>query len=56
MTLGALSFPKDERGRLIRGHKRHPTVEDNVTIYAKAIVLGGETRIGAARSSEARSS
>lgn len=46
VTLGALSFPKDERGRLIRGHKRHPTVGDNVTIYANATVLGGETRIG----------
>jgi serine O-acetyltransferase len=47
VTLGALSFPKDERGRLIRGHKRHPTVGDNVTIYANAIVLGGETTLGA---------
>ncbi|MCP4248242.1 MAG: serine acetyltransferase [bacterium] len=47
VTLGALSFPKDERGRLIRGHKRHPTVDDHVTIYANAIVLGGETHLGA---------
>jgi serine O-acetyltransferase len=46
VTLGALSFPKDEGGRVIRGHKRHPTVEDNVTIYANAIVLGGETVLG----------
>jgi len=46
VTLGALSFAKDERGRLIRGYKRHPTVESNVTIYANAIVLGGETTIG----------
>lgn len=46
VTLGALSFPKDERGRLIRGHKRHPTVEDGVTIYASATVLGGETVLG----------
>ncbi len=46
VTLGALSFPKDERGRLIRGAKRHPTVCDNVTIYANAIVLGGDTVIG----------
>ena len=46
VTLGALSFPKDERGRLIRGSKRHPTVKDNVTIYANAIILGGETVIG----------
>jgi serine O-acetyltransferase len=46
VTLGALSFPKDERGRLIRGYKRHPTVGKNVTIYANAIVLGGETTLG----------
>jgi serine O-acetyltransferase len=46
VTLGALSFPKDERGRVIRGTKRHPTVRDNVTIYANAIVLGGETVLG----------
>ncbi len=47
VTLGALSFPKDESGRVIRGHKRHPTVEDHVTLYANAIILGGDTVIGA---------
>ena len=46
VTLGALSFPKDERGRLIREAKRHPTVGDHVTIYAGAIVLGGDTVLG----------
>jgi len=46
VTLGALSFRKDERGRVIREAKRHPTVCDNVTIYANAIVLGGDTVIG----------
>lgn len=46
VTLGALSFPKDERGRVIRGIQRHPTLEDNVTIYANATILGGETIIG----------
>ena len=46
VTLGALSFPKDEKGRLIRGHKRHPTLEDNVVIYAGATILGGDTVIG----------
>ena len=46
VTLGALSFPKDERGRIIRGHKRHPTVGNNVTIYANATILGGETVLG----------
>jgi serine O-acetyltransferase len=43
VTLGALSFPKDERGRVIRGGKRHPTIEDNVTIYAEATILGDVT-------------
>jgi serine O-acetyltransferase len=46
VTLGALSFPKDERGRAIKGMKRHPTIEDDVTIYANATILGGETVIG----------
>ena len=46
VTLGALSFPKDESGQLVRGQKRHPTIEDNVVIYANASVLGGNTRIG----------
>jgi len=46
VTLGALSFPKDERGRLIRGHKRHPTVRDGVTVYANATILGGQTIVG----------
>lgn len=43
VTLGALSFPKDEDGNLVRGNKRHPTVRDDVTIYANATVLGGRT-------------
>jgi len=42
-TLGAMSFPKDERGRIIKGGKRHPTIEDNVTIYAEATILGNVT-------------
>ena len=46
VTLGALSFPKNERGELIRGTKRHPTVEDDVVIYAGATILGGETGVG----------
>lgn len=40
VTLGALSFPKDACGALIKGAKRHPTIEDDVTIYAGATVLG----------------
>jgi len=46
VTLGALSFPKDERGELIRGRKRHPTIEDEVVIYAGATILGGNTVVG----------
>ncbi len=47
VTLGALSHPRDERGRVIRNTKRHPTVQDGVTVYANATVLGGETTLGA---------
>lgn len=46
VTLGARSFPKDERGRAIKGLKRHPTIGDRVTIYAGAVILGGDTLIG----------
>jgi serine O-acetyltransferase len=46
VTLGAKSFPKDERGRVIKGLKRHPTIEDGVTIYPNATILGGQTVIG----------
>ena len=46
VTLGALSLPRDARERL-RGKKRHPTIEDDVIIYAGATILGGETVIGA---------
>ena len=40
VTLGALSFPKDGCGMLLKGAKRHPTIGNNVTIYANATVLG----------------
>jgi len=40
VTLGALSFPKDACGMIIKGAKRHPTIEDGVTIYAGATILG----------------
>ncbi len=43
VTLGALST---RGGQMLRGVKRHPTIEDDVTIYANASVLGGETIIG----------
>ena len=48
VTLGALSVPRgSEGGDYLRGRKRHPTIEDDVTIYAQATILGGETVIGA---------
>ena len=46
VTLGALSFAKGEDGKLIRGTKRHPTIESGVIIYSNASILGGETVIG----------
>jgi serine O-acetyltransferase len=47
VTLGARSFQKDEAGKIKKGGKRHPDVEDWVTIYPNATILGGETIIGA---------
>ena len=47
VTLGARSFQKDEYGKIKKGGKRHPTVEDDVTIYPGSTILGGETVIGA---------
>ena len=46
VTLGALSFDTDDHGNLVRGLKRHPTIEDRVVIYANATVLGGKTVVG----------
>ena len=46
VTLGALSVPKDEAD-LLRGKKRHPTIEDGVIIYSGATILGGDSLIGA---------
>jgi serine O-acetyltransferase len=46
VTLGALSFEKDENGRVVKGGQRHPRVEDHVVIYAGATILGGDTVIG----------
>ncbi len=46
VTLGALSFPRDETGQILRDAKRHPTIEDDVVIYANATILGGKTVIG----------
>jgi serine O-acetyltransferase len=47
VTLGALSFPRDEKtGQIMRDAQRHPTIGDGVVIYANATILGGETVIG----------
>ena len=46
VTLGAISFSKDESGALIKGQPRHPILESNVTVYAGATILGRVT-IGA---------
>ncbi len=46
VTLGAISLPKGA-GDKFRGKKRHPTIEDDVIIYAGATILGGDTVIGA---------
>jgi serine O-acetyltransferase len=46
VTLGARSFATDVEGNLVRGTKRHPTIEDHVVIYANATILGGNTVIG----------
>ena len=43
VTLGALSFPKDSKGTIIKGAKRHPNIEDRVTIYAESTILGNIT-------------
>ncbi|MGO9513975.1 MAG: serine O-acetyltransferase [Steroidobacteraceae bacterium] len=47
VTLGALSLPRDASGQIIRGRKRHPTVESGATLYANATILGGQTVVGA---------
>jgi serine O-acetyltransferase len=47
VTLGALSFPKDSEGNVVRNTKRHPTIEEGVVIYSNATILGGDTVIGA---------
>jgi serine O-acetyltransferase len=46
VTLGARSFAKDEAGNIVKGGKRHPDVENNVTIYPNSTILGGGTVIG----------
>ena len=43
VTLGAERFPADDEGALIKGHARHPIIEDDVVIYAGATILGRVT-------------
>lgn len=43
VTLGAMSLRK---GKLLQGTKRHPTIENDVTIYSNASILGGKTVVG----------
>jgi len=47
VTLGARSFAKDEFGQIVKGTKRHPNVEDDVTVYPNSTILGGDTTLGA---------
>ncbi|HOS93253.1 MAG TPA: serine acetyltransferase [Armatimonadota bacterium] len=46
VTLGARSFKVADDGTLVKGIKRHPTLEDDVVVYANATILGGDTVIG----------
>ena len=46
VTLGAKSFPLDKHGKPIKHIQRHPTVKDNVIIYANSTILGGDTILG----------
>lgn len=43
VTLGALSFPKDPDGSLVKGMPRHPRLEEKVTVYSGATILGNIT-------------
>ncbi|NLG58027.1 MAG: serine acetyltransferase, partial [Clostridiales bacterium] len=46
VTLGAKSFSLDEKGNPVKGVLRHPHIGDRVVIYANAVILGGDTRVG----------
>jgi len=46
VTLGAKNFDREPDGSMRRGYKRHPTLEDEVVVYAGATILGGDTVIG----------
>lgn len=47
VTLGARRFELQVDGTMRRGYRRHPTLEDDVTVYAGATILGGDTVVGA---------
>ena len=46
VTLGAKSFSLDEEGNPVKGVHRHPTIGNDVVIYANAVILGGDTAVG----------
>ncbi len=46
VTLGAKNFDREPDGSMRRGYRRHPTLEDDVVVYAGATILGGDTVIG----------
>ena len=46
VTLGAKRFEREDDGGIRRGYRRHPTLEDEVTVYAGATILGGDTVVG----------
>ncbi len=46
VTLGALTLPRNRQGSPLEQAKRHPTLEDEVTIYSNATILGGNTVVG----------
>ncbi len=47
VTLGARRFEFEADGAIRRGYRRHPTLENDVTVYAGATILGGDTVVGA---------
>ena len=46
VTLGALSFKRDDTGAVTKGQKRHPTIKKNATLFSGCAVLGGKTVVG----------
>lgn len=46
VTLGAKSFSLDEGGNPVKGVHRHPTIGNRVVVYANAVILGGDTKVG----------